>query len=112
MGKISNIFGCLSYYCLFAGHHHIHVTIEGGTLFSLLAMFTVSTVAGALVQMIQLPPLLGMLLTTGNAFSMGWRHLGEEDPKTKVSGRHPDDRGRKDVNEAIGTSVKYKAGVW
>ena len=39
------------------------MTIEGGTLFSLLAMFTVSTVAGALVQMIQLPPLLGMLLT-------------------------------------------------
>ena len=56
--------------------------------------------------------MLMMLLTTGNAFSMGWRHLGEEDPKTKVSGRHPDDRGRKDVNEAIGTSVKYKAGVW
>ena len=54
---------CLYIRLLFAGHHHIHVTIEGGTLFSLLAMFTVSTVAGALVQMIQLPPLLGMLLT-------------------------------------------------
>ena len=47
----------------FSGHHHIHVTIEGGTLFSLLAMFTVSSIAGALVQMIHLPPLLGMLLT-------------------------------------------------
>ena len=48
---------------LFPGHHHIHVTIEGGTLFSLLAMFTVSSIAGALVQMLSLPPLLGMLLT-------------------------------------------------
>ena len=47
----------------FSGHHHIQVTIEGGTLFSLLAMFTVSSIAGALVQMIHLPPLLGMLLT-------------------------------------------------
>ena len=28
------------------GHHHIHVTIEGGTLFSLLVMFTVSYIAG------------------------------------------------------------------
>jgi len=45
------------------GHHHIYVTIEGGTLFSLLVMFTVSSVAGWLVQWIHLPPLLGMLLT-------------------------------------------------
>ena len=45
------------------GHHHIYVTIEGGTLFSLLVMFTVSSVAGWLVQCIHLPPLLGMLLT-------------------------------------------------
>ena len=28
------------------GHHHINVTIEGGTLFSLLVMFTVSYIAG------------------------------------------------------------------
>jgi len=45
------------------GHHHIYVTIEGGTLFSLLVMFTVSSVAGWLVQIVHLPPLLGMLLT-------------------------------------------------
>merc|ERR1711963_1054848 len=38
------------------GHHHIYVTIEGGTLFSLLVMFTVSSVAGWLVQWIHLPP--------------------------------------------------------
>ena len=45
------------------GHHHIHVTIEGGTLFSLLVMFTVSSIAGWAVTFLQLPPLLGMLLT-------------------------------------------------
>ena len=28
------------------GHHHINITIEGGTLFSLLVMFTVSYIAG------------------------------------------------------------------
>ena len=56
--------------------------------------------------------LLGMLFTTGNAFSMGWRHLGEEDPKKQASGRHPDDRGHQEVNHAVGTSVKYKAEVW
>ena len=56
--------------------------------------------------------LLGMLLTMGNAFSMGWRHLGEEDPKKQANGRHPDDRGPKEENVAVGTSVKYKAGVW
>ena len=32
------------------GHHHINITIEGGTLFSLLVMFTVSYIAGWSVQ--------------------------------------------------------------
>ena len=45
------------------GHHHIYVTIEGGTLFSLLVMFVVSYIAGWCVQLLYLPPLLGMLLT-------------------------------------------------
>ena len=45
------------------GHQHIHVTIEGGTLFSLLVMFVVSYLAGCCVQLLYLPPLLGMLLT-------------------------------------------------
>ena len=45
------------------GHQHINVTIEGGTLFSLLVMFVVSYLAGCCVQLLYLPPLLGMLLT-------------------------------------------------
>ena len=45
------------------GHHHINITIEGGTLFSLLVMFVVSYLAGCCVQLLYLPPLLGMLLT-------------------------------------------------
>ena len=56
--------------------------------------------------------LLGMLLTMGNACSMGWRHLGEKDPKT-LTGVHPDDRGqRREENGAVGTSMKYKTGAW
>ena len=39
------------------------MTIEGGTLFSLLVMFVVSSIAGWLVTLVHLPPLLGMLLT-------------------------------------------------
>ena len=41
----------------------IVITIHGGSLFALLVLLLVSWVAGWLVQLVRLPPLLGMLVT-------------------------------------------------
>ena len=45
------------------GVEPIVITVHGGSLFALLVLLLVSWVAGWLVQMVRLPPLLGMLIT-------------------------------------------------
>ena len=49
------------------------MSIHGGTVFSLLALLTTALVLGRLVELLHLPPLLGMLLAGGPHVSkLGW----------------------------------------
>lgn len=55
-------------YCLLGqvalpGTSTIEVSIHGGTVFSLLALLTVSLIMGWVMEKLHMPPLLGMLLT-------------------------------------------------
>ena len=45
------------------GKQNVKVSIHGGTVFSLLALLTVSLIMGWLMEKLHMPPLLGMLLT-------------------------------------------------
>ena len=45
------------------GKQNVKVSIHGGTVFSLLALLTVSLIMGWVMEKLHMPPLLGMLLT-------------------------------------------------
>ena len=45
------------------GKQNVKVSIHGGTVFSLLALLTVSLIMGSVMEKLHMPPLLGMLLT-------------------------------------------------
>jgi len=63
LGTIWAVAYCLLGQVALPGTKTIEVSIHGGTVFSLLALLTVSLIMGWVMEKLHMPPLLGMLLT-------------------------------------------------